>query len=303
MTPAKFARVPAIMTRLAARCTNLRSRRACALAVTWATLALAMVGCGYTKEEYQLQGDSLTRAVAKQKSAEARADEIVAELELSKQRLADVQEKMRALGIDLEAKDSRVSEMAATLAERERALAEYRARSARIDEIRGRLQLLRVKLADLAAVGVEVKVRKNRIAIIVPQAALFDSAKDKLKKEGKELLRTIAAVLKEDATLAMRDYQVAGHTDNKATKGVDPLVSTSGRARSVLGFLVDPAEGGLDRIHFSAAGYGDADPLASNDTEDGQARNRRVEIVLVPATGEMLDLRALAVEAAPTRKN
>src|SRR5688500_4165273 len=90
------------------------------------TISALAAGCGYTKEEYQLQGDKLTRAVAKQRSAETRVDEISAELEIAKGRVADLEERMRALGLDLEVKDHRVGEMAATLAERERALAEYR---------------------------------------------------------------------------------------------------------------------------------------------------------------------------------
>lgn len=255
-------------------------------------------GCGYTKEEYQLQADKLTRSVAKQRSAETRADEATAELEAAKQRVAELEDRMRALGVDL-AKSGRASEVAANIAERERALAEYRARTARVEEARARLSLLRTKLEPLAEAGVEVRIRKNRMVIVLPATALFDGAKEKLKKDGKEALRTIAATLKDDPVLSLREYQIAGHTDAGAKPSktpVDNVTPTVGRAKAVLAFLTDPKEGALDRGHFSAAGYGDVDPIAPNDTDENREKNRRIEIVVVPTAGELVDLRALAIE-------
>ncbi|NUP09537.1 MAG: OmpA family protein [Polyangiaceae bacterium] len=261
--------------------------------VITALAASLLVGCGYTKEEYQLQGDKLTRALAKQRSSETRADEVTAELEVAKQRVADLEEKMRALGIDLQSKDgTRIGEAAATLAERERALAEYRARAAKIDEARSRLTLLRTKLEDLTQAGVVFRARKNRLMIVLPDS-FFE--KDRVKKEGKEALRGIASVIKEDPVLSIRDYQVSGHTDDKGGKG-DTIATTAARARSVLALLVDPKEGGLDRKHFSVAGYGDTDPAGPNDTEENRRLNRRVEIVVMPTASEMLDLRSLGGE-------
>lgn len=258
--------------------------------------ASVAVGCGYTKEEYQLQGDKLTRALAKQRSAETRSDEVAAEAESAKQRVLELEEKMRALGIDLQSKETgRIGEAAATLAERERALAEYRARAAKIDEARSRLHLLRGGLSDLAESGVEVRVRKNRLMIVLKDN-LFNN--DKLTKDGRQALITIAAVLKEDASLVTRDFQIAGHTDKK---NGDTVGASLGRARAVLSVLVDPKLGGLDNKRFTVAGMGNTDPLGTTDSEDDRRLNRRLEIVLLPAQSEVLDLRALAVDAAPAK--
>lgn len=256
-------------------------------------------GCGYTKEEYQLQGDKLTRALAKQRASETRSDEIAAELESAKLRVGDLEDKMRALGIDLTSKEGqRIGEVAATLAERERALAEYRARAAKIDEMRARRDVLRTKLAEHAAAGVEVRVRKNRLSVVLPDG-LFE--KDKVKKEGKAAIQALAAAIKDNATLATRDFQVIGHTDDKGGKGGDAIGSSAARARAVLALLVEGKDGGLDKKRFSAAGFGDADPLFGNDNDDNRKLNRRVEVVLMPAPSEMLDLRALAVDAGPAK--
>ncbi len=266
------------------------------------TGALA-TGCGYTTEEYQLQGDKLTRSLSKQRAAETRADEATAELDSAKARIAALEEKMRMLGVDIEQKDTRIGDMTTSLAERERALAEFRARAAKLDETRTRLALLKAKLEELSSVGVEVRIRKNRMVIVLPGDVVFDSNKDKLRKEGRAALLAIAEVIKNDPTLATRDYQVAGHTDNKTLKGGpfgDNMGLSMARAKSVLGLLV--GEGGLAKEHFSAAGYGDTDPYASNDNEDGQKKNRRCELVVVPSVAEILDLRQLTLEPAAPPK-
>lgn len=275
------------------------ARNSFSLTALLLTGALA-TGCGYTSEEYQLQGDKLTRSLAKQRAAETRADEATAELDSAKARIAALEEKMRMLGVDIEQKDTRIGDMTTSLAERERALAEFRARAAKLDETRTRLALLKAKLEELSNVGVEVRIRKNRMVIVLPGDVVFDSNKDKLRKEGRAALLAIAEVIKNDPTLATRDYQVAGHTDNKAIKGGafgDNMSLSMARAKTVLGVLI--GEGGLAKEHFSAAGYGDTDPFASNDNEEGQKKNRRCELVVVPSVAEILDLRQLALEPAP----
>jgi chemotaxis protein MotB len=69
------------------------------------------------------------------------------------------------------------------------------------------------------------------------------------------------------------------------------------RARSVVAYLTTPLQnqgGGLERSHWSAAGYADTDPVASNDTDEGREQNRRVELVVLPNVEEMLNLNSLA---------
>ena len=70
------------------------------------------------------------------------------------------------------------------------------------------------------------------------------------------------------------------------------------RARQVLVFLISATDakgggGGLDPTHLHAAGYGETDPVADNNTDQGRQANRRVELVLMPDVSEMLDLKSL----------
>ncbi len=66
------------------------------------------------------------------------------------------------------------------------------------------------------------------------------------------------------------------------------------RARSVLIYLTGTNQGGLEAKNWSAAGYSDTDPVETNDTDDGRAKNRRVELVVLPNVEEMLNLNSLA---------
>ncbi len=244
-----------------------------------------------------MQADKLSRADSKRRVAEQHADEMRTELDTSRGRVAELEDRLRAMGVDLESKDGRIGDLTATLAERERALAEYRAKAKQLEEMKARFELLRQKLDGLTKIGVEVKFRKNRMIISLPGDVLFDTNKDQLKKDGREALGKIAEVLRSDPSLATRDYQVAGHTDDKAVRGGpfgDNLGLSVARARSVLGFLVDPKGGQLPRDHWSASGFADTDPVGPNDTDSGRQANRRCELVVMPAMGELLDLRELA---------
>jgi chemotaxis protein MotB len=60
----------------------------------------------------------------------------------------------------------------------------------------------------------------------------------------------------------------------------------------VLIFMIGKG-GALPRQHWSAAGFGDTDPVANNATKDGQQKNRRCDLIVVPDVDEMIDLTKL----------
>jgi len=120
---------------------------------------------------------------------------------------------------------------------------------------------------------------------------LFDSGKDELKKEGQEALTQVAGVL---SSIANRDFQIAGHTDNipiKSAKFPSNWELSTARAVEVTRFLADK---GVDPSRLSAAGYADTQPVASNSDGDGRRQNRRIEIVLMPNLDELPDLSSLS---------
>jgi outer membrane protein OmpA-like peptidoglycan-associated protein len=101
----------------------------------------------------------------------------------------------------------------------------------------------------------------------------FDSGKSVLKPESETAVAEIAKLLKADPGLKV---YVVGHTDNEG--GVDSNIKLSkDRAEAVLQALVRGHGIAQDRLR--AHGCGQFAPVTSNDTEDGKAKNRRVELV------------------------
>jgi len=101
----------------------------------------------------------------------------------------------------------------------------------------------------------------------------FEFDKDTIKPGSVATLDAIAALLKDDPSLRLT---VIGHTDAKGTADYNVDLSRR-RATSVVAAL--GRDDGIDTVRLVARGAGAGEPLASNDREDGRARNRRVELV------------------------
>lgn len=249
-------------------------------------------GCGYSQEEWDQkvrENSALREQLAAQQQATTKC---TADFAAATDELDGLKRRFQERGVSLD-------NLTQDLEEQRQANEEYRKRAEQLEQVRQRFELLREKLKKLTDLGLKVQVRDNRMLIQLPGNVLFDSGKDTLKASGLEILSQVAAVLRNDADLSQREFQVAGHTDNK------PLVSSAYkdnwglsamRARSVLAYLTMPQEkgGGLDPNRWSAAGYAETDPVASNDTDEGREQNRRVELVVLPNVEEMLNLNSLA---------
>jgi len=103
---------------------------------------------------------------------------------------------------------------------------------------------------------------------------LFETAKADLKPELKENLAEVAGILK---TLLMESSVVVeGHTDNVGGATSNKRLSEQ-RASAVLKYLI---ERGVDKKRLKSVGYGLTKPVADNKTDEGRAKNRRVELVI-----------------------
>lgn len=102
---------------------------------------------------------------------------------------------------------------------------------------------------------------------------LFDFDKDTLRPESKETLDQIADLLEQNAALKLK---IVGHTDNRGTAEYNMDLSER-RAEKVVEALV--GEYKIDEARLSYSGAGSTTPVASNATEEGRAKNRRVELV------------------------
>lgn len=273
-----------------------------------ATLAAVTLGCGYSEDEWQAQLAKYNQLLADKNSSEqaaaARKAQLEQELLGEKAKVAELTKRLTDAGVDigklnesLQASAAKASSLASALEEQEKALAEYKARAKQLELIKARFEMLRKKLDELTKLGLAVNIRRNRMVISLPGDVLFDSGRETLKKDGQEILMKVAAIIKNDSSLLGRDYQVAGHTDNKPFTGglyKDNWGLSLMRAREVLLFLVGDKGGGLPPAKWSAAGFGDTDPIANNESDDGRQKNRRCDLIVVPSVEEMLDLKAIA---------
>jgi len=127
------------------------------------------------------------------------------------------------------------------------------------------------KIAVIEASAMEKSLtRDGRVALY---GIYFDFDKADIRAESKEQIDQIAALLKSNPKL---DVIVAGHTDGKGTFDYNLSLSQR-RAQAVANALVNSY--GIARDRMTASGVGMSAPVASNRTEQGRARNRRVEIV------------------------
>ena len=248
--------------------------------------------CGYSQEEWDQkvrENESLKNQLSVQRQAHKKCE---ADYTNAMQEIEQLKNQLTERGVDL-------SNMSSSLEQQRKALEEYRRRAEQLDQIRKRFEALRTKLKKLIDLGLKVEVRDNRMLIQLPGDVLFDSGRDKLKQEGNDILVQVAEVIRNDSDLSSREFQVAGHTDSKPLRGgvfKDNWGLSAMRARSVLTFLTTPQDdggGGLDPKNWSAAGYAETDPVASNETDEGRQKNRRVELVVQPNVEEMLNLNSL----------
>jgi chemotaxis protein MotB len=151
---------------------------------------------------------------------------------------------------------------------------------------------LALKLRKMVDAGeLKIVLRDGRMVLQLPNEVLFDSGRTALKANGKEALATIAQALN---SLAERHFQVAGHTDNVPIKNANFASNwelSCGRALVVVHFLTSQ---GVPPSSLSAAGFGEFDPIASNESAEGRQANRRTEIALQPKIDELV-----AVPEAP----
>ncbi len=113
-------------------------------------------------------------------------------------------------------------------------------------------------------------------AIEIRDRVFFNFGKSTIQERSFDLLNQVGQVLK--ANPQITKVEVQGHTDSRGDADYNRRLSQR-RAEAVVGYLVE--RGGLDATRLVAKGYGEDQPLTDNDTEDGRARNRRVEFVIV----------------------
>src|SRR6188768_3207944 len=132
---------------------------------------------------------------------------------------------------------------------------------------------------QMAGTGVEVVRQGDNITLDMPGNVTFAFNSSDLNAQFYPVLDKVAETLKEyDKSVV----EVAGHTDSVGSDAYNQTLSER-RANSVADYL---SGHGMTRTRMVTIGAGEGHPVASNDTEEGRAENRRVEITIVPVSEE-----------------
>jgi chemotaxis protein MotB len=229
----------------------------------WILLVLVLGGVGYgvyrgMDERQRLQNEvSVARTAAAQaQSARTTLEERVHALESERDQ---AQAARQALAKNVEAQ---ASELAA---------------------LKGTYDKLQEKMKEEIARGdIQLSESGGKLRVGLVDKILFDSGEARVSKRGEGVLARVGAVV----AVIDRQIQVVGHTDNapihdklKAQFPTNWELSAA-RATNVVRFLAE--KGGVPPQRLLASGYGEYQPIASNRTGGGRARNRRIEILLTP---------------------
>lgn len=130
--------------------------------------------------------------------------------------------------------------------------------------------------------NLRVELGKDEIVIHVPDSLLFETGVTDIRPDGRLALAGLTAKAGESIALISR-IRVEGHTDNRPLQNTsryqDNLALSQSRSASVLRYMYS-VEGPIKPEMYIAGGYGEFKPVATNETDEGRAQNRRVDIVL-----------------------
>lgn len=246
------------------------------------TVALASEALQMTRRKKEAA--ELERQIAARKAEMAQLEERAQEAETmaatAKTQLADAKSQLAAASQEKAAAEAAVAAANAELANLnqekqnlQQTVAELDARAARL---RQEKEQLSERLSGALSQVAETRDSARGMILNLPDI-LFEVNKSDLKPELQVVLAKLSGILLIMPELNLR---VEGYTDSTGSESWNQTLSER-RAESVRDFL---AQQGVGMNRMVAVGYGESRPVASNDTQEGRAKNRRVEIVIAEGT-------------------
>lgn len=279
-------------------------------------LAAGLSACSVMQGTYQKkvdEADALARSLA---ALQKKNDDLIAENAVLKADLARMTQQNEKLATDLsyvtDQRDkaiadreeldgilrSRSDSLSQTISELRRKVAGLeeenaklkaenaslvKAREEQVQKVSSTYESLLEKMKSEISQGqVTISELKGKLTVNMVDSILFDSGRAEVKKGGLEILGKVVSILKDVNDKSIR---IEGHTDNvQISRALAQRYPTNwelsaARAINVARYLQAQ---GIDPGQLSAVAYGEWKPVATNDTVEGRAKNRRIEIILVP---------------------
>ena len=202
--------------------------------------------------------------------------ELLAQLEAKEQALASENQRLNTLKKELDSRSQRVAELERVIASKDA-------------ELRNLKDAISRALTDFEGKGLTVEQRDGKVYVSMENKLLFQSGSWAVGSEGKRAVEQLGSVLADNPEIAIL---IEGHTDNVPYKGNSQLsgnwdLSTK-RATAIVNILQSSSK--IKAENLTAAGRGEHAPIASNETTEGKAKNRRIEVILTPKLDEIKKL-------------
>lgn len=246
------------------------------------------------QEKTELQ-DNISKLNARlvdilQKNSKLQRDLLAANATQERQQgnLSRHQQQIAALHAQLQDMQQTNDQLLTTIEELNQALEKERiAREARLAKVKKTYdQLVGALEQEIERGELTISNLEGQLSVNLLNNILFDSGKTVIKPEGQKVLKSLGDVLNKFPDKAL---QIEGHTDNvQISSRLIEIYPTNwelstARATSVVHFLQDKV--GLPGERLVAAGHGEHQPVADNETAEGRAQNRRIQILLIPFKG------------------
>ena len=204
----------------------------------------------------------------------AKNRELLAQLEAKEKALAAEKERLNKLSADLKKGTDRVNELESIMAAKEAAMKKLK-------------DALSKSLKAFEGKGLTVNQRDGKVYVSMENKLLFESGSWAVGSEGKKAVVAVGTVLAQNPDIAVL---IEGHTDNDKFAGAVGQIEnnwdlSTKRATAIVNILSDNKA--VKKENLTAAGRGEFAPLMSNDTPEGKAKNRRIEIILTPKLDEI----------------
>jgi chemotaxis protein MotB len=201
--------------------------------------------------------------------------ELLAQLEAKEKSLAAEQERLNKLKSDLEASSKRLNELESYIAAKDASMKKLK-------------ETLMKSLKAFDGKGLTVHEKDGKVYVSMENKLLFQTGSWAVNAEGKTAVVEVGKVLAQNPDLSVL---IEGHTDDDKIMGnlgggieSNWDLSTK-RATAIVNILSENK--GVNKQNLTAAGRGEFAPIMSNDTPEGKAKNRRIEIILTPKLDEI----------------
>ncbi|MEN9928107.1 MAG: hypothetical protein RLZZ231_28 [Bacteroidota bacterium] len=201
--------------------------------------------------------------------------ELLAQLETKEKALASEQERLNKLKSELESSSKRLAELESYIAAKEASMKKLK-------------ETLSKSLKAFEGKGLTIEQRNGKVYVSMENKLLFQTGSWAVNDEGKKAVVLVGKVLSDNPDISVL---IEGHTDNDKILGAigggveNNWDLSTKRATAIVTILSENK--GINKQNLTAAGRGEFAPLMSNDTPEGKAKNRRIEIVLTPKLDEI----------------